>query len=114
MSTDFAPLFEKKFHDKVVPGLLMVLDDNTVPRVQAHAGAALVNFSEACPKNILTQYLDAIMSKLESVLCTKFEEVSQVVLWTTKQHKLSAWKPVFSLRVYNFSCSLWRRAQHLS
>ncbi|GFG38740.1 hypothetical protein Cfor_07043, partial [Coptotermes formosanus] len=75
MSTDFAPLFEKKFHDKVVPGLLMVLDDNTVPRVQAHAGAALVNFSEACPKNILTQYLDAIMSKLESVLCTKFEEL---------------------------------------
>lgn len=76
MSTDFAPLFEKKFHDKIVPGLLMVLDDNTVPRVQAHAGAALVNFSEACPKNILTLYLDAIMSKLESILSTKFKEVS--------------------------------------
>lgn len=34
MSTDFAPVFEKKFHDKVVPGLLMVLDDNANPRVQ--------------------------------------------------------------------------------
>ena len=79
MSTDFAPLFEKKFHDKVVPGLLMVLDDNTVPRVQAHAGAALVNFSEACPKNILTLYLDTIMSKLESILSAKFKEVSLVV-----------------------------------
>ncbi|KDR17150.1 importin-5 isoform X1 [Zootermopsis nevadensis] len=75
MSTDFAPLFEKKFHDKVVPGLLMVLDDNANPRVQAHAGAALVNFSEDCPKNILTQYLDAIMSKLESILSTKFKEL---------------------------------------
>nr|CAD7576001.1 unnamed protein product [Timema californicum] len=37
MSTDFAPVFEKKFHDRVVPGLLMVLDDNDNPRVQAHA-----------------------------------------------------------------------------
>lgn len=75
MSTDFAPVFEKKFHDKVIPGLLMVLDDNANPRVQAHAGAALVNFSEDCPKNILTPYLDAIMAKLESILTAKFQEL---------------------------------------
>lgn len=75
MSTDFAPIFEKKFHDKVIPGLLMVLDDNANPRVQAHAGAALVNFSEDCPKNILTPYLDAIMAKLESILTAKFQEL---------------------------------------
>lgn len=75
MSTDFAPIFEKKFHDKVIPGLLMVLDDNANPRVQAHAGAALVNFSEDCPKNILTPYLDAIMGKLESILTAKFQEL---------------------------------------
>nr|CAD7200081.1 unnamed protein product [Timema douglasi] len=75
MSTDFAPVFEKKFHDRVVPGLLMVLDDNDNPRVQAHAGAALVNFSEDCPKNILTTYLDAIMGKLESILTAKFKEL---------------------------------------
>jgi hypothetical protein len=42
MATDFAPTFEKKFHDKVVPGLLMVLDDNANPRVQAHAGPFLI------------------------------------------------------------------------
>ncbi|XP_053986559.1 importin-5 [Hylaeus anthracinus] len=75
MSTDFAPTFEKKFHDKVIPGLLMVLDDNANPRVQAHAGAALVNFSEDCPKHILTPYLDAIMAKLESILTAKFQEL---------------------------------------
>lgn len=75
MSTDFSPIFEKKFHDKVIPGLLMVLDDNANPRVQAHAGAALVNFSEDCPKNILTPYLDAIMAKLESILTAKFHEL---------------------------------------
>ncbi|XP_039296349.1 importin-5 [Nilaparvata lugens] len=38
MSTDFAPTFEKKFHENVIPGLLMVLEDNDNPRVQAHAG----------------------------------------------------------------------------
>ncbi|CAB3220948.1 unnamed protein product [Arctia plantaginis] len=75
MSTDFAPIFEKKFHDKVVPGLLMVLDDNANPRVQAHAAAALVNFSEDCPKPILTQYLDPLMNKLEVILTTKFKEL---------------------------------------
>lgn len=75
MSTDFAPIFEKKFHEHVVPGLLSVLDDVNNPRVQAHAGAALVNFSEDCPKAILTRYLDAIMNKLESILTTKFKEL---------------------------------------
>ncbi|XP_028039951.1 importin-5 [Bombyx mandarina] len=75
MSTDFAPVFEKKFHSKVVPGLLMVLDDNANPRVQAHAAAALVNFSEDCPKPILTLYLDPLMKKLEAVLTTKFKEL---------------------------------------
>jgi len=42
-------------------------------------GAALVNFSEDCPKNILTQYLDAIMSKLESILSAKFKEVKMLI-----------------------------------
>merc|ERR1719461_2677570 len=75
MSTDFAPIFEKKFHNKVIPGLLHLMDDNANPRVQAHAGAALVNFSEDCPKNILTQYLDSIIEKLESILSSKFKEL---------------------------------------
>lgn len=74
MCTDFQPVFEKRFHERVVPGLLSLLDDVENPRVQAHAGAALVNFSEGCPKNILTRYLDAIMMKLEAILDSKFKE----------------------------------------
>lgn len=38
MSTDFGPNFQKKFHDKVIPALLMILDDEDNPRVQAHGG----------------------------------------------------------------------------
>lgn len=75
MSTDFAPTFEKKFHAQVIPGLLLLLDDVQNPRVQAHAGAALVNFSEDCPKVILTRYLDDIMNKLETILNSKFKEL---------------------------------------
>ncbi|XP_038050344.1 importin-5-like [Patiria miniata] len=75
MATDFAQTFERKFHQKVIPGLLAVLDDHDHPRVQAHAGAALVNFSEACPKNLLLPYLDAILTKLEVVLNQKIKEL---------------------------------------
>ena len=61
---------------QVVAGLLMVMDDYQHPRVQAHAGAALVNFSEDCPKTILVPYLDPIIAKLEQLLTNRFKEVS--------------------------------------
>lgn len=38
MAADFAPNFQKKFHDKIVPAILLLLDDSLNPRVQAHAG----------------------------------------------------------------------------
>ena len=47
MATDFNPTFQTKYHEVVVPKLLQVLEDNGNPRVQAHAAAALVNFSES-------------------------------------------------------------------
>lgn len=76
MATDFAPTFEKKYHAKVVPGLLMILDDEANPRVQAHGGAALVNFAEDSPKNILLNYLEQILSKLQDVLVKKVYELA--------------------------------------
>ena len=63
-------------HFQIVGGLLMVMDDYPHPRVQAHAGAALVNFSEDCPKNILVMYLDPIIAKLDQLLQNRFKEVS--------------------------------------
>ncbi len=60
----------------------MVLDDNNNPRVQAHAGAALVNFSEDCPKIILAVYLDPLIAKLEQVLTAKFKEVLNSIAFT--------------------------------
>ncbi|KAK3095190.1 hypothetical protein FSP39_011221 [Pinctada imbricata] len=77
MCTDFGPLFQKKYHEKLVPNLLAVMDDEANPRVQAHGAAALVNFSEDCPKNILADYLDIIICKLEQVLNSKFKELME-------------------------------------
>ena len=48
-------------------------------RLQAHAGAALVNFVEDCPKTVLVPYLDPLCSKLEHVLSTKIQEVIELV-----------------------------------
>jgi len=76
MATDFAPTFQKKYHTKVVPGLLMILEDEQNPRVQAHGGAALVNFAEDSPKTILLQYLDNILNKLLDVLIKKVYELA--------------------------------------
>ena len=70
-------VFEKKFHAKVIPGLLMLMQDSANPRVQAHSGATLVNFSEDCPKNILLPYLPDFMNRLEEVLTAKFHELVQ-------------------------------------
>lgn len=75
MAADFAPTFQKKFHDKIVPAILLLLEDNLNPRVQAHAGAALVNFCEDCPKRILLSYMDQIMVKLESILQARIADL---------------------------------------
>ena len=57
-----------KRSSRVLPGLLLLMDDAANPRVQAHAGAALVNFSEGCPKNIMVPYLPDIMAKKFSLM----------------------------------------------
>ncbi|XP_026818169.1 importin-5-like [Rhopalosiphum maidis] len=75
MAADFSPTFQKVFHDKIVPVILLLLEDNLNPRVQAHAGAALLNFTEDCPKRILLSYMDLIMVKLESILQARIADL---------------------------------------
>lgn len=75
MANDFAPSLQKKFHNKIIPALLLVLDDFATPRVQTHAGAAIVNFCEQCPKKLLIGYLDPIVAKLENVLQLRLREL---------------------------------------
>ena len=60
----------------MIPSLLLLLDDYHNPRVQAHAGAALVNFFEECPQKIVINYLEVVVNKIGEVLEVKVKEVS--------------------------------------
>lgn len=76
MATDFAPDFQEKFHSRVIPDLTTLLDDHANPRVQAHAGAALVNFFEECTPTLIINYLNPVAIKLQEILKLKMEELA--------------------------------------
>lgn len=75
MATDFAPDFQEKFHTRVIPELLNLLDDHANPRVQSHAGAALVNFFEDCTPDAISNYLQPVAVKLDEILKMKMSEL---------------------------------------
>ncbi|KAK9810031.1 hypothetical protein WJX72_003666 [[Myrmecia] bisecta] len=68
MCTDLGPDIQNEQHQRIVPALLAVMDDFSQPRVQAHASAAIVNFSESCDQNLLPPYLDTLIHKLLMLL----------------------------------------------
>lgn len=51
------------------------MEDQANPRVQAHAAAALINFTEDCPKSLLVPYLDNLVKHLHSIMVVKLQEV---------------------------------------
>ncbi|CCH60500.1 hypothetical protein TBLA_0C07090 [Henningerozyma blattae CBS 6284] len=68
ISTDFAPLIQLTSHNKILPALISKLTPNSIDRVQTHAAAALVNFSEHSNKDILEPYLDELLTNLLTLL----------------------------------------------
>nr|BAE36521.1 unnamed protein product [Mus musculus] len=71
------PGFQKKFHEKVIAALLQTMEDQGNQRVQAHAAAALINFTEDCPKSLLIPYLDNLVKHLHSIMVLKLQELIQ-------------------------------------
>lgn len=55
--------------------LLQTMEDQSNPRVQAHAAAALINFTEDCPKSLLIPYLDSLVRHLQVIMVAKLQEV---------------------------------------
>ncbi|KAL6755245.1 armadillo-type protein [Haematococcus lacustris] len=64
MCTDLGPDIQDKCHALILPALMGAMDDFQHPRVQAHASAAVVNFSECAEQELLPPYLDTLISKL--------------------------------------------------
>ena len=67
LCTDLGPKIQEKAHAAILPALLGAMEDQS-HRVQAHASAAMVNFSEGCPPEHMAGYLDALMTKLMQML----------------------------------------------
>lgn len=82
MCTDFADIIQRVAGDLILPALISKLDGKSVPRVQAHAAAALVNFSEAASNDVLEPYLDDLLSALLQLLQSPFRYVQEQVLTT--------------------------------
>ncbi|KAG5417633.1 PSE1 [Candida metapsilosis] len=82
MSTDFADLIQRTAGNRILPALISKLTNKSVPRVQAHAAAALVNFSEAATKDILEPYLDDLLNNLLVLLQSPKRYVQEQVLTT--------------------------------
>jgi len=78
MATDFGPKdgresavgFQSMFHAQVIPGLLHLMGQSDHPRVQAHAGAAMVNFAEQASKEIITPYLEPLLTAIGALLAS--------------------------------------------
>lgn len=82
MSTDFANVIQRTSGDRILPALISMLTSKSVFRVQAHAAAALVNFSEAASKEILEPYLDDLLNNLLGLLQSPKRYVQEQVLTT--------------------------------
>ena len=59
----------------MISALLQTMEDQTNPRVQAHAAAALINFTEDCPKALLVPYLESLVQHLHVIMVAKLQEV---------------------------------------
>ncbi|AAS54142.2 AGL349Cp [Eremothecium gossypii ATCC 10895] len=82
ISTDFAPLIQRTSHERILPALISKLTGQSVDRVQTHAAAALVNFSEHATQIILEPYLDSLLTNLLSMLQSSKLYVQEQALTT--------------------------------
>ncbi|CAI4048993.1 importin PSE1 SKDI_13G4390 [Saccharomyces kudriavzevii IFO 1802] len=82
ISTDFSPFIQRTAHDKILPALISKLTSECTSRVQTHAAAALVNFSEFASKDILEPYLDSLLTNLLVLLQSNKLYVQEQALTT--------------------------------
>ncbi|CAM8887011.1 unnamed protein product [Rhodiola kirilowii] len=80
LSTDLGPDLQVQFHHLVLPALGRAMEDFQNPRVQAHAASAVLNFSENCTPDLLTPYLDDMVTKLLVLLQNGKQMVQEAAL----------------------------------
>ena len=68
LCTDFPGRIQEEFARDALSALLSLLQNSQAARVQCHASAALVNFSEDCEPETIAPFLDGILSTLANIL----------------------------------------------
>ncbi|PWA90709.1 ARM repeat superfamily protein [Artemisia annua] len=74
------PHLQLQYHARVLPAIASAMDDFENPRVQAHAAIAMIKFSQDCTLDILTPYLDGMVSKLVVLLQSGTQMVQERAL----------------------------------
>ena len=64
MCTDFGPFLQEEFHIELMPRLLQQLESETVPKVQSHACACIVNWCENLDPLELAPYINRMMTAI--------------------------------------------------
>eukprot|EP00741_Cyanophora_paradoxa_P006672 tig00001030_g6453.t1 len=67
LCTDFGGDLQEQFHGIALPALIRAMADPHM-RVQGHAAAAVINFTEECKKETLAPYLNELLAKLGALL----------------------------------------------
>jgi len=80
MCTDLGPDIQQQEHSRILPALMLVMKDAANPRVQGHASAAVVNFTDNCDRELIAQYLDPLISSLISQLHHSTKAVKESAL----------------------------------
>lgn len=73
------------------------MEDQSNPRVQAHAAAALINFTEDCPKSLLIPYLDSLVQHLHNIMVAKLQEVRMFMMQSGGFNSLSGFNSILLL-----------------
>ncbi|KAJ1675451.1 importin subunit beta-3 [Spiromyces aspiralis] len=82
MSTDFQPAIQQRFHEVILTKLIPTMDSDNYPRVQAHAAAAMVNFSEEASKAVIEPYLNDLFERLLRLLNSNKRYVQEQAITT--------------------------------
>lgn len=82
LSTDLAPELQENYAQLVLPGLIAKLGPESTFKVQAHAAAALVNFSDAADKETMDPYLDDLLTRLLSLVQSPKRYIQEQALTT--------------------------------
>ena len=75
LSTDFAPLFQKRFHHQILSIISNGMKDDANPRIQSVSAEATINFCNEANCELIKPYLEELMNNIMYLLSIKNEGI---------------------------------------